>query len=382
MDKDLWEAGMKGPVGFSLVGCGFIARKHASALIHGVPRARLVAACDRSPTRAAEFAKEFAVPTFCNVHAMMEAVRSETSVISILTPSGWHTENAHEILPYHKHVLVEKPMALKVADAASLVHGCETEGVKLFVVKQNRYNVPVQKLYEAIKAGRTGKIVLATARVRWRRDQEYYDHGRWRGTRVWDGGIFWNQASHHIDLLSWLVGDVESVFAYTRPSALRIETEDTGVAVLRFTSGALGVLEATTAARPRDLEASISILAERGSVEIAGFAVDRLKTWEFMEPFAFDADVREHFAENPRPTNFSYNFGQYLKGVVESVRQDTPPVVDGFEGLKTVSIIEGIYRSAQTGREIPIRDASRQVEDARSLRFAPIADSLQSIPTL
>jgi UDP-N-acetyl-2-amino-2-deoxyglucuronate dehydrogenase len=350
-------------LGFGLVGCGFVARKHASALMNGVPGARLVAACDPSAARATQFANEFGVPTFSDVHAMMETFDAETSIISVLTPTGRHAQDVREILRYEKHVVVEKPMALTVADAVSMVHSCETVGVKLFVVKQNRYNVPVRKLYEAIKSGRTGKIVLATARVRWRRDQAYFDRDDWRGTRQWDGGVFANQASHHVDLLSWLAGDIESVFAYTKPGLLKIETEDTGVAALRFTSGALGMLEATTAARPRDLEGSISILAERSSVEIGGFAADRLKTWEFIEPLTSDAEVRERFAENPQPGNFAYNFSRYLNDVVQSVREGTQPVVDGREGLKTMRIIEAIYRSARTGRETRVSDTLQQVLD-------------------
>src|SRR5205814_6206791 len=161
---------------------------------------------------------------------------------------------------YKKHIMVEKPMALTLTDADRMIAACDQAGIKLFVVKQNRFNVPVMKLREALEAGRFGRLVLGTVRVRWCRTQAYYDQDAWRGTWALDGGVLSNQASHHIDVLEWMMGDVDSVFAKSTTALVKIEAEDTAVVVLKFKSGALGVIEATTAARPRDLEGSVSIL--------------------------------------------------------------------------------------------------------------------------
>jgi predicted dehydrogenase len=179
-------------------------------------------------------------------------------VVSVLTPSGMHAEHAIAAAAAGKHVVVEKPMALRLEDADAMIAACDRAGVKLFVVKQNRLNVPVVKAREALEAGRFGKIVLGTIRVRWRRDQSYYDQDSWRGTWAQDGGVLSNQASHHVDLLEWFMGDVISVHARASRTLVDIEAEDTAIATLQFANGALGIIEATNAARPRDLEGSLA----------------------------------------------------------------------------------------------------------------------------
>ena len=163
--------------------------------------------------------------------------------------------------------MVEKPMALTLDDADSMIEACDNHGVKLFIVKQNRFNVPVVQLRKALEDGRFGKLIMGTVRVRWCRPQAYYDQDSWRGTWAYDGGVLTNQASHHIDLLEWMLGDVESVFAKSKTALVDIEAEDTAVVILKFRNGALGVIEATTAIRPKDLEGSLSVLGEKGSVE-------------------------------------------------------------------------------------------------------------------
>ena len=174
-------------------------------------------------------------------------------------------------------------MALRLEDADRMIEACDMHGVKLFVVHQNRYNPPIVKAREALDHGRLGRLALGTVRLRWTRDQAYYDSESWRGTWQHDGGVFMNQAAHHIDMLTWFFGPVESVRAMAATRLVTIECEDTGVAVVRFESGALGVIEATTAARPKDLEGSLSILGEKGSVVIGGFFMNDLVTWNFAD---------------------------------------------------------------------------------------------------
>lgn len=249
---------------FALLGCGQIATKHISALQHYVPDATIVAVCDRDGSRVSGAAALAGCPAFFSLDEMMEAMGDQIDVVSVLTPTGYHLDGVLQVASYKKHAVVEKPLSLTTAESHRMVEACRIANTRLFVVKQNWFNRPIQKLRDAVREGRFQKIVMATVRVRWRRDQSYYDKDAWRGTRALDGGVLANQASHHLDLLLWLVGDVEDVTAYTARRLANVETEDTAAGILRFENGALGIVEATTAARPKDLEASISILGEGG----------------------------------------------------------------------------------------------------------------------
>ena len=187
---------------FVLIGCGRIAKRHAELLGGGnVAGARLVGVCDTTEARARAFGERYSVPFFLDYHRMMHALGAVTDVVIIATPSGAHAPVCLDLAPYGKDIVVEKPMALTLPDADAMIEACDRHGARLFVVKQNRYNVPVRKLREAMEAGRFGKLVLGTVRVRWCRTQEYYDQDAWRGTWADDGGVFANQASHHVDLL-------------------------------------------------------------------------------------------------------------------------------------------------------------------------------------
>jgi predicted dehydrogenase len=246
-------------------------------------------------------------------------------------------------------------MALTLESADAMIRACDQNGVRLFVVKQNRFNVPVQKLKEVVDAGRLGKLTLGTVRVRWCRTQVYYDSDAWRGTWAYDGGVLANQASHHIDLLEWMMGPVDTVFAKCAHALAKIEAEDTAVVILRFRNGALGVIEATTAARPSDLEGSLSVLGEKGSVVIGGFAVNEMKTWKFIDQKeGEEADVIRHYSINP-PNVYGYGHQAYLKNVVESIAEKRSALVDGLEGRKSLELITAIYESIETGQEVALR---------------------------
>jgi predicted dehydrogenase len=351
---------MSNSFGFALVGCGRIAAKHAEILGKGfVESARLVAVCDVQKKRADEFGIKYGVPAFADMHDMMRQVGSGIDVVSILTESGNHARHAQELAPYRKHIVVEKPMALTLEDADAMIRSCDQFGIKLFVVKQNRYNRPVVKLREAMQEGRFGKLTLGTVRVRWSRDQKYYDQDSWRGTWAMDGGVFANQASHHVDLLEWCMGEPISVTAYSAKALAKIETEDTGVAIIRFANGSLGVIEATTATRPEDLEGSLSILGENGTVEIGGFAVNEMKVWSFSQPRPEDATVLAEFSENP-PNVYGFGHIAYLQHVVGCIAEGSPALVDGLEGRKSLELITAIYESIETGREVSLKFSPRK----------------------
>jgi predicted dehydrogenase len=338
---------------FALVGCGRIAKRHSELLGHSqIQGARLAAVCDLVAEKARRIGEEFSIPWFTDMHEMMK--RADVDVVVVLTESGNHPRHVIDLAPYGKHVVVEKPMALALDDADAMIKACDTAGVKLFVVKQNRFNVPVRKLREALGAGRFGKLVLGTVRVRWCRTQSYYDQEPWRGTWAMDGGVLTNQASHHVDLLEWMMGEVDSVFAMTSTALARIQAEDTAAALLRFRNGALGVIEATTATRPKDLEGSLSLLGEGGTVEIGGFAVNQMKVWNFARPEPGDEDVMERYSVNP-PSVYGFGHQAYYEHVVDCIRNDKQHLVDGLEGRKSLELINAIYESVETGREVPLR---------------------------
>lgn len=341
------------PLGFAFVGCGNIAKKHAFAVQNHLANARIAAFADSILERAENFSREYDAPAFDDVHAMMETAGDQIDVISVLTPSGNHCETVLELVRYGKPLVVEKPMALRLHDADRMIEACDTHGVKLFVVHQNRYNLPIIQAREALEQGRFGKLVLGTIRLRWKRDQHYYDSESWRGTWAHDGGVFMNQAAHHIDMLSWFMGSIESVRSMASTRLVEIECEDTGVAVIRFANGSLGILEATTATRPDDLEGSLSILGEKGSVVIGGFFMNELVTWKFQDHQPIDDVVFERYGSNP--AGFAYNLGEYLKGVADSLQTRKAALVDGLEGRKSLELITALYESIETDRDVQLR---------------------------
>jgi predicted dehydrogenase len=339
---------------FALVGCGRIAKRHAELLgLNQIDGAQLAAVCDVDAAKAKDFGDRFSVPYYTDMHQMMQTEANVDAVV-VLTESGNHARNVVDLAKYGKHVVVEKPMALTLDDADAMIRACDNAGVKLFVVKQNRFNVPVVKLREALEQGRFGKLVLGTVRVRWCRTQEYYDQAPWRGTWAMDGGVLTNQASHHVDMLEWMLGEVDSVFARGATALANIEAEDTAVVTLKFRNGALGIIEATTAVRPKDLEGSISVLGERGTVEVGGFAVNKMKVWNFTEPLPGDEDVMEKYSVNP-PNVYGFGHQAYYEHVVDCIQNNRRHLVDGLEGRKSLELINAIYESIETGKEVHLR---------------------------
>ena len=343
---------------YALVGCGNIAKKHAHVISNYLESAEIRCVCDNVFERAEQFGETYHVDAFGSIEEMMATVGEEIDIINILTPSGIHYPNVQKLVQYGKALVVEKPIALRLQDADEILHICDRNKVKIFVVHQNRYNLPIVKTREAFEKGRFGKMVMGTVRLRWKRDQAYYNSESWRGTWAYDGGVFTNQASHHIDMLTWFMGDVESVKAVGVTRLSDIECEDTGAAILRFTSGAIGIIEVTTATRPKDLEGSISILGETGSVVVGGFFMNELDTWEFSDQSPEDDVMIKKYGKNPE--GWGYNLGEYLKGVMQSIQENTAGLVDGLEGRKSLELISAIYESIETGHEIQLRFKPQQ----------------------
>lgn len=335
-----------------LLGCGRIAVRHAELLgKRQIDDACLAAVCDIRPERAATFAQKHDVPAFDSLDAMLSG--TDLDAVAVLTPSGMHADHAVSTLRAGKHAIVEKPMALTLADADRMVTAAREAKRHLLVVKQNRFNVPVIKAREALDAGRFGQLVLGTVRVRWCRDQQYYDQDSWRGTWAMDGGVVANQASHHVDMLQWFMGPVQSVHARSLRALVNIEAEDTAVATVRFRNGAVGVIEATGATRPKDLEGSLSILGSGGSVEIGGFAVNEIRHWHFVDPRQEDAQVLTRYSVNP-PNVYGFGHHAYYDHVVAVLRGRAQPLVDAAEGRSSFELVAAIYESMASGREVTL----------------------------
>lgn len=343
---------------FAIVGCGNIAKKHIHVIENYLEYSKIACFCDRDADRAKGLGEKLGVPSFSSSTEMLSAMGDEIDIVSILTPSGVHAQCVAEIVAFGKPIVVEKPIALQLEQADEILRACDAHGVRIFVVHQNRYNSPIIKAREALEQGRLGKLVMGTVRLRWSRDQKYYDSESWRGTWAYDGGVFTNQASHHIDMLTWFMGGVESVTAVGATRLANIECEDTGAAIIKFANGSLGIIEATTATRPKDLEGSFSVLGEKGSIVIGGFFMNELTTWEFEEAAPGDETVFQEHGKNPE--GWGYNLGEYLKDVIKSLEENQAGLVDGLEGRKSLELISAIYESIETGREIPLRFQPRQ----------------------
>jgi predicted dehydrogenase len=339
---------------FGLVGCGRISSKHIDA-IKSIPNAKLAAVCDINEDRAKTVSEKAGLDKYyLSYDEMLQ--KEEIDIINILTPSGLHHEHTIDIVKkYKKHIIVEKPMALKLSDADAMIRICDLNSVRLFVVKQNRYNLPVSRLRQAVENGDFGKIFMGSVRVRWSRDQKYYDQDEWRGTWKLDGGVLANQASHHIDLLEWMLGTPVSVMAKTETYMSDIEVDDTAAAIIKFENGAMGIIEATTATRPSDLEGSLSILGEKGSVVIGGFAVNKMEIWNFTGMTEVERDrLIAEYAENP-PNVYGFGHIRYIEHVLDSIENNKQALVDGLEGRKSLELINAIYESAETAREVDLK---------------------------
>lgn len=333
------------PIRFALVGCGRISANHLDALQRHAGRAELVAVCDNRPQALEAAVARAGVRGFDSLDALLAA--SDADVVVLATPSGLHPRQAIAVARAGRHVLTEKPMATKWDEGMAMVRECREAGVKLFVVKQNRLNATMQLLKKAVDAGRFGRIFMVNVNVFWTRPQSYYDDAPWRGRWDMDGGAFLNQASHYVDMVDWLVGPVDSVHAYTATLARDIEAEDTGVMSLRLRRGGLASINVTMLTHGKNLEGSITILGERGTVRVGGVAVNRIEHWEFDEARPGDEEVRNASYQ----TASVYGFGHplYYANVIDTLRGEAHAQVDGYEGLRSLEVVIAAYRSARDG---------------------------------
>lgn len=335
---------------FALVGCGRIAKNHFGAIQQHADRSELVGVCDIDPQVLSEAASVTGATPYHSLTEMLAKCDADAFILT--TPSGLHPEQAIQVAESGRHVITEKPMATRWEDGKRMVAACDAAGVRLFVVKQNRRNATLQLLKSAIEKKRFGRIYMVNLNVFWTRPQEYYDSAKWRGTWEYDGGAFMNQASHYVDLVDWLIGPVESLQAYTATLERDIEVEDTGVISLRWRNGALGSMNVTMLTYPKNLEGSITILGEKGTVRIGGVAVNDVQHWEFAEADPDDQKIKDVSYQ----TTSVYGFGHplYYDNVINVLRGEAEPETDGREGLKSLEVLIATYLSARDGKRVAL----------------------------
>ena len=334
----------------AVVGCGRIAKNHFESIAAHADSIELVAVCDIDKQALDTATKARSVTGYLHLEEMLR--QEQLDLVVLCTPSGLHSTQAQLVAKHKIHVMTEKPMATRWHDGVSMVKACDEAGVRMFVVKQNRRNATLQLLKSAVEKERFGRIYMVNINVFWTRPQEYYDSAKWRGTWEFDGGAFMNQASHYVDLIDWLIGPVESLQAYTGTLARNIEVEDTGVVSIKWRSGALGSMNVTMLTYPKNLEGSITIIGEKGTVRVGGLAVNEIQHWDCSEPDVDDDKVQAASYQ----TTSVYGFGHplYYKNVIDVLHGEAEPETDGREGLRSLETLIATYLSARDGKRVSL----------------------------
>ena len=338
-------------ISFGLIGCGRVAPRHAQSLAQ-LSEAKLVAVADIREDRAHRFAREYGADAYTDYHQLL--ARPDVDAVNVCVPSGLHATVVLDVLQAGKHVLVEKPIALSLTDADRMIATAREAGRSLGVVLQNRYNSPMQQVRRLLDEGGLGRLYLGNACVRWYRPQSYYEDD-WHGTWAMDGGALMNQSIHHIDALQWFMGPVKSVYAYTATLAHDMETEDVGVAALRFRSGALGTIEGSTLTWPQNLEGSVALFGERGSVKVGGTALNRITLWKVDGELEREAEILTSQRVDP-PTVYGYSHREVIRDFAQALRDGREPGTPGPEARRSLALVLAMYKSARTGQEVELTD--------------------------
>lgn len=333
---------------FALVGCGRIAPSHWASIDHHGKDAELVDVCDILPDVAQAAAEKTGARAHTDYAEMLKSTTAD--VVVITTPSGLHPTQGAMAAAAGKNVLTEKPMATRLEAGVDLIKACDVAGVRLFVVKQNRRNPTLQLLKRAVDQGRFGRINMVTVNVFWARAQSYYDSAKWRGKWESDGGAFMNQAVHYVDLLTWLVGPIESVHAYTATLGRKIEVEDSGVLSVKWRSGTLGSMAVTMLTHGGDREGSITLLGDNGTARVGGVALNKIEAWDFAEPHADDAQIAE--ASYEAQSVYGGGHVRYYDNVIKTMRGEAEAETDGRQGLKSLEVLIAAYRSSRNGTRV------------------------------
>lgn len=350
---------------FAIIGCGRISYKHVEAIINNNKDAELVAVCDIIKEKAEKRKNEYlskvtdeAVAVYTDYKLMLD--NEKIDVVTIATESGYHPEIAMYCMNKKKNVICEKPMALSIKDANAMIECARSNSVKLCISHQNRFNKPIRLLRKAVEEGRFGKLINGTARILWNRNMDYYHQAPWRGTWKLDGGTLMNQCIHNIDLLQWMLGgEVDTVYAQCDTFLRNIEAEDFGAIMIRFKNGAIGIVEGSACVFPKNLEETLSIFGENGTVCIGGLAVNKIETWKFADEKDNEDKIINNQDSDP-DTVYGFGHSPLFADMIDAIRNNRKPLVSGEEGIKGMSIILAAYKSRLTGLPVkfPVEDFS------------------------
>lgn len=331
---------------FAIIGCGFISEKHAYT-INNIGGAKLIAVCDKNVLAAKRYEDKYGVKVYTDIEEML--LNEKIDIVNICTPSGSHTVIAELVAGYGKHIIVEKPMALTLADTNKIIAASENNNVKLAVVHPNRFRPAVLKLQEILDAGLLGKISHALCIVNWNRGQHYYDQAPWRGTKEQDGGVLMNQAIHNLDLLLSFMGKPTEVFSMQATRLRDIEVEDVSTGVIRFESGALANVQASTTVYPKNLEESITIFGETGTVKIGGAHALYFEILDIQdlqeETIQYIVDVESNPWGVP-------GHERIIKDMIKAVAEDRKPIISGEDGRNAVELVLAFYESAKLNKPV------------------------------
>ena len=336
------------------IGCGRVAQHYKKILDSGVvSNWRMVGFYDVLNDRSKYFAQHFNTKSYESFESMLET--SKPDLVLILTPSGLHYQHTKTAFDYDCHVLCEKPITMLPVQAEELEQIASTKNLMYGTAFQNRLNPAITALRKALKESRFGKIITATIRLRWCRYQDYYEDG-WHGTWAQDGGVINQQAIHHVDTINWLLGPIESINATITNRLNDLEAEDTIVAIMKFENGALGTIEATTAARPEDFEASLSVVGEKGMVLVGGIALNKIETWEFVEPIAEDKTIPEQYSQEVE-TGYGISHGPLLQSVIDTLQSNKiDTLASAKDAINTTKVVHALYKSDEERCWIELAD--------------------------
>lgn len=346
---------------YALIGCGRISPNHVAAAQHN--NLDIVALCDLEEKNMKDKILKFKLPSNTNCYTdYVEMLENEhPELVAIATESGKHAEIALECIKHGCNIIIEKPIALSLKDADRIIAAAEKYNVKVCACHQNRFNKSIQKIREAVEMGRFGKMFHGTAHIRWARDHEYYDRASWRGTWEQDGGALMNQCIHNIDLLRWMMGDeIDCVMGMTdRLKHDYIEAEDLGIAIIKFKNGGYGIVEGTTNVYPKNLEETLYLFGEKGTVKAGGTSVNVIEEWCFSDMLDEPEEIKRQFHENP-PNVYGYGHTPLYADVINAIQNDRKPYVDAEAGKRALELVLAIYKSAATGAcvKLPMNDCA------------------------
>ena len=345
---------------YALIGCGRIATNHMKAAVNN--KLKIVAVCDVLPEAMENLLakhgleQDESIKRYTDYKQML--AENEITLVSIATESGIHAEIALHCIDCGVHVIIEKPMAMSMEDAEEIIRRSEEKGIKVSACHQNRFNVAVQELRRALEGGRFGRLSHGSIHVRWNRNENYYTQAPWRGTWAQDGGCLMNQCIHGIDLLRWMMGDeVEEVYGVTRQQFHDyLQCEDVGMAVVKFKNGAVGTIEGTTNVYPRNLEETLYLFGETGTVKIGGTSTNNIDVWNFADESA--ADEKNKGLQEATANVYGNGHTSLFADVIEAIEQDRKPYVDAVAGRNALEMILAIYKSQKTGMpvKLPLTD--------------------------